>query len=119
MSVGCEKVFIPGEVPLLELDVVNLEELGDALGRTALLGDGDSELVVGHAVVEGLGAIDRSVDLEAEIEVLAGEEVGLVRWQNATKGRARSEALEGLGRGESQESRRSSNGGEATHGKIV
>jgi hypothetical protein len=44
-------------------------------------------------------SIDRRVDLDANIEVLSSKEVLSIGREDATQGWARSETLEGLGRG--------------------
>jgi len=53
--------------------------------------------------IGSLGSVDRRVDLDADIKVLSSEEVLSIGREDTTQGRARSETLEGLGRGSSSE----------------
>lgn len=98
LGILSEEVLIPAKLPGLKLGLLDAEEVGDLLAGGALLGDGDGEVLVRDAVVEGLGAVDGGVDLDAEVEELAGEEVGLVGGEDAAEVGAGTETLEGLGR---------------------
>lgn len=98
VGVLSKEVLIPVECPLLERRLLDVKGFGKVLGLAAVLGDGHLELLVGLAVVGGLGAIDGSVNLDTQIKQLTREEVALVGRQNTSQGRACSQALEGLGR---------------------
>ena len=98
LSILSVQVLVPRECPFLQLRLGFAEELGDALGRAAILGDGRSELFVWHTAIERLGAVDGGVDFETDIELLTRQEVLLVRRQDTAQSRTGSESLEGLGR---------------------
>lgn len=91
-----EEILSVGEGPLLQTGLGPLEELRRDLALLAVLRDGERELLIRSTVRESLGTIDGCVDLETDIEDLAGEEIGLVGWEDTPKGRARAETLEGL-----------------------
>lgn len=93
-----EEVLVPGKLPGLYLGLLDVEGLSKVAGLLALLGNGDGELLVGLAVVSGLGAVDGSVDLDTEVEELTRKEVALVRGQDAAEVGAGSQTLVGLGR---------------------
>ena len=64
----------PGEVPALQFRFCLLEVRGGVLGFSVALGYGESEIRVWVASI-GLAAIDRCMDLEADVEELTGKKV--------------------------------------------
>lgn len=66
------------EVPLLQLWLLKLEILGHSLSGLALLSNSEGELLV-QRPADGLRAIDRLVNLKADVEVLTGQEIGPVK----------------------------------------
>lgn len=68
--------LVPGEVPLLQLRLLNLEVLGDRCSL-AVLGDCERELLV-QRQSNGLRPILRLVDFETNVEELTSKEVGPV-----------------------------------------
>ena len=96
-----KKVLVPVELPCLDLGLLEAECLCKVLGLLTLLGNGHLELLVRLAIVGSLRAVDGSVNLDTEIEELAGEEVTLVWGQNATERRTCAQTLVGLRRGSS------------------
>jgi hypothetical protein len=67
--------LIPSEVPPLELRLLNVEVLSGGYALLALLGDVESEFLVGQKAI-GLGTVHRRVDFETDIEELTSEKVG-------------------------------------------
>jgi hypothetical protein len=67
--------FIPGELPVLELGILDVEELGHSDAFVSLLANGEFEVRVRDAFAR-LRSIDRRVDLQPNIEVLSGKEIG-------------------------------------------
>jgi len=76
--------------------------------------DGEGEVGVRSAVGR-LGAVDGRVDLEPDVEELAGEKVLGVGGEDTAQRRTAAQALEGLGRDEGEE-RKSREGCEAVTG---
>ena len=66
--------LVPGEVPLLQLRLLNLEVLGDRCSL-AVLGDCECELLV-QRQSNSLGSVLGLMDFETDIEVLSSKEVG-------------------------------------------
>lgn len=96
-----KQILIPRECPLLQRRLLNTKELSHtAAGRVVagviILRDGDAKLLVRNTTVEGLRAVDRGVDLNADVELLPWQKVLLVGRQNAAKGRTGPQPLEVL-----------------------
>ena len=107
--------LIPGEIPPLELRGLNIPELlwGLWLAVPSLAGNGKGEVGI-RASLACLGAVDGRVHLQPDVEVLAGEEVGLVGREDAAQVGTGAQALEGLrgdGRGEEGKARNDGAGG--------
>lgn len=79
-----EEVLVPFEVPFLNFWLSNLEVGSGSLSSGSGFGNRKSELLIRNSTIR-LGAVDWSMDLQANIEVLACEEVGLVRWEDTTQ----------------------------------
>jgi hypothetical protein len=109
------EILVVRERPLLKTRLGAAELVLCGLRGLALASDGELELLVGHAVGVRLGTVHRGVDLDTDVKVLAGEEVGLVGRENTTESRARPETLEGLGGGRGGERGERKEGGEARH----
>lgn len=109
-----QRTFVPSKVPAFQVRFGDFEVGRCILSRLASLCNGKGKVLVGLASV-GLAAVDRRVDFEPDIKVLAGKEVDsvqitmcivqrcagpedglLVRRKDASKGRTCSEPLEGL-----------------------
>ena len=109
--------FVPREIPALQLGFRNLEEGRGILRGGPFLRHGEGEVRVGDPTVR-FGAIDWGMDLEADVEVLAGKKVDpfdrsdvrysrtttssndgniLIRWKDTSKGGTSAKPLEGLG----------------------
>lgn len=69
-SVLGEEVFVPLEAPLLELWSFFFEEFTRAFAVAAVFGDAEGEGFIRYASVVGFRAVDRSVDLEAQVKEL-------------------------------------------------
>jgi hypothetical protein len=67
--------LIPSEVPPLELRLLDVEVFSGGYALLALLGDVESEFLVGQKAI-GLGTVDRRVDFETDVEELTSEKVG-------------------------------------------
>jgi hypothetical protein len=63
------------ESPVLKLRILNTKELGHRLGLTVTLGNGEGEGLI-RRKANRLGTVLRSVDLQTDVKVLTGEEVG-------------------------------------------
>lgn len=74
-SIASYHTFVPGELPVLELGILNVEELGHSDAFLSLLANGEFEVRVRNTLA-CLRSIDRRVDLQPNIEVLSGEKVG-------------------------------------------
>lgn len=111
-----KEILEPLELPGLDLGLLDVKGLCEVLGLLALLGDGHLELLVGLAIMSSLGAVDGSVDLDTEVEELAGEEVTLVWGQNTTERGTCAQALVGLRRNGGKRGREGGNGVELNHG---
>jgi hypothetical protein len=68
--------LVPGEVPLLQLRLLNLEVLGDRCSL-AVLGDGEGELLI-QRQSNSLRPILGLVDFETNIEELTSKEISPV-----------------------------------------
>jgi len=80
-----KEVLVPREGPFLESRLLrDFEEIGNALGLLAVLGDGGRELFIRDAVVECLGAILGSMDFKPDVKLLPRKEVLLVRRENTS-----------------------------------
>ena len=90
MSILGEEILVVAKVPALDCRLRDSKELASNHWCAPWRGDGEGEVGVGVGIPSGLAAIDRSVDFEANIKVLAGEMVDLVRGEDATEGRAGS-----------------------------
>ena len=66
--------LIPGEVPSLQLWLVQAEELGSRNSLTTLLGDGEGKVGVGFSDTR-LRAVDGRVNLQTDVEELTSEEI--------------------------------------------
>lgn len=62
--------FIPGKVPSLQLRFRDLEQGGGTLGASAFFGNGEGKGCIRGRSPSGLASIDRSMDFEANVEVL-------------------------------------------------
>lgn len=62
--------FIPGEVPSLQGRFGDLEQGGGTLGASAFFGNGEGEGGIRGRSPSRLASIDRSMDFEANVEVL-------------------------------------------------
>lgn len=87
------------EAPLLQRWILDVEELGDVLARTSAILDTETEFLIDNTAIVSFGPVNRSVDFETDVEELSSKEVGLIRGEHTSKGRACSKSLEGLGRG--------------------
>lgn len=65
-----DHTFIPGEVPSLQRRFRDLEQGGGTLGASAFFGNGECESGIRGRSPSGLASIDRSMDFEANVEVL-------------------------------------------------
>lgn len=63
------------EGPVLKFRILNAKELGHWLCLTVTLGDGEGEGLI-RRKADRLGTVLRSVDLQTDVEVLSGEEIG-------------------------------------------
>ena len=74
-----ELIFKEGEVPVFEGRYVDkAEQLLSGHGITTRGRDLNVEVVIDHAIVVCLGAIDRGLRLDLEVEMLSREEVRTV-----------------------------------------
>jgi len=82
-----EEILVIAKVPALNRRLRNAEELAGIHWCSPWRRDGEREVSVGVGVPSSLAAVDRRVDFEAYVEVLAGEMVDLVRREDATESR--------------------------------
>lgn len=66
--------LIPGEVPSLQLRLVQAEELGSRNSLTTVLGDGEGKVGVGFSDT-CLRAVDGRVNLQTDVEELTSKEI--------------------------------------------
>ena len=62
--------FIPGEIPSFQRRFSDLEKGGGTLGASAFFGNGEGKGGIRSRSPSGLASIDRSMDFEANVEVL-------------------------------------------------
>ena len=87
LGILSEQVLEPGKVPLFDRSFRGLEEIGDDGRVTLVVRDGQRKVFVGDTVVESFGSVDGSVDLESDVELGTGEELGLVGREDASESR--------------------------------
>ena len=63
--------FIPSEVPPFQRGLGDLKISGGTLGASALLCNGEGEIGIWYGFPGGLAPIDRSMNLQADVKVLA------------------------------------------------
>jgi hypothetical protein len=80
-----EEILKVGEVPLFELWIVDLEELGHRFLCSAILADGEGEGLVWDTVGIGLGPVGGRMDFEADIESLSWYKGRAVRREDAAE----------------------------------
>ena len=102
------EVLEPRERPCLDRRRLDTEELLDRLWLGTLLGDGGREGIIGFTIIEGFRPVDRRVYLEADVKVLAGKEILLVRRDDTAQSWACSQSLVCLSRCQSQRGRSNS-----------
>ncbi len=86
------------ESPCLEWRLLHREEPGDILTLSLALLDAEGEILVGYTIGTGLSSINWGMNLEPDIKQGPWEEVCLIRREDATQCRARSQTLECLSR---------------------
>lgn len=74
-----------GEVVRLDRRILNLIEARDLLKLGTVASDGKLKLGHGNSPVEGSRAICRGLHLDADVEHLAGDELGLVGREDAAE----------------------------------
>lgn len=84
------------KVPLLHRRVLNFEEFGRIYTWTAALLDAKCEALVRDTICR-LSPTRRCMSLEADVEELTGEELGLIRRENTSQRRAGSQSSKSLG----------------------
>lgn len=75
---------------------MNLEEVGNVFTFSLLILNAERESLVNNTTVVDLAAVHRRMDLEADVEELPGEEIGLVGREHTSEGGACAETLERL-----------------------
>lgn len=79
-----KEILIPGEVPAFECGLGDAEEGACIHGGLTGAGDGEGKVCVWVGIAGGFAAVDGSMHFEANVKVLTGEEIDLVRGKDAT-----------------------------------